>query len=402
MARLVSLMALLMCTFAGCVLDFGVGGEPPLDGDSNVTPSEGAAASEPPGTVVDTESVARPDAGTTPSNQRPTVTFAASASPAVVTGSTTFLQVRCADDGGEAELTHAWATLSSPPGGSAQFSANGTYGARDTTVTFNKVGDYTFRVTVADRAGLTVTSSVAVRVDASVTSIAVLPSNASVSVSGAQQFTAAARDQFKADVSPSPAFSWSVTGGGTISATGLFQAGMAAGGPFTVQARTATVVGNGSFSVGGCGSLGISSYSTSFSQQENWFQTVRFVSNVSFQADVLEAFVVSGTGARISLAIYEDVAGNPGTRLGHANEITSAVEGWNTAELSAPLGITAGVTYWLAFNTNSAPTAFGYSSVGNTKWRALVYDHPLPSVAGDMEFSAAETYSLRARSTCAP
>lgn len=56
------------------------------------------------------------------------------------------------------------------------------------------------------------------------------------------QFNAEAWDQELQKVSPQPAITWSVSGGGAISATGLFTAGSSTGGPYTVTA-TATVGG---------------------------------------------------------------------------------------------------------------------------------------------------------------
>ena len=49
-------------------------------------------------------------------NWAPTVATPASASPSVVTGKTTTLQVLGADDGGEASLTYTWATVTAPAG----------------------------------------------------------------------------------------------------------------------------------------------------------------------------------------------------------------------------------------------------------------------------------------------
>ena len=61
--------------------------------------------------------------------------------------------------------------------------------------------------------------------------------------SSTQQFTASALDQFGDAISPLPPVTWSVTGGGTISATGLFTAGLTAGGPYTVSALSGAVTG---------------------------------------------------------------------------------------------------------------------------------------------------------------
>jgi len=82
------------------------------------------------------------------------------------------------------------------------------------------------------------------------TTITVSPASASVPVGGTQQFTATGYDQNGAPMSPQPAFSWQVSGGGTInSGSGLFTAAVTAGGPFTVTATSGGVHGTASVSV---------------------------------------------------------------------------------------------------------------------------------------------------------
>jgi hypothetical protein len=81
------------------------------------------------------------------------------------------------------------------------------------------------------------------------TTIAVSPSSASVQTGGTQQFTGTGLDQFGNPVSPQPAFTWSVSGGGSIGATGLFTAGSTAGGPFTVTASSGGVSGTATVTV---------------------------------------------------------------------------------------------------------------------------------------------------------
>jgi len=82
------------------------------------------------------------------------------------------------------------------------------------------------------------------------TSIAVSPASASVQTNGTQQFTATAKDQYGSPISSQPAFTWSVSGGGTIDpASGLFTAGSSAGGPFTVTASGGGLNGTASVTV---------------------------------------------------------------------------------------------------------------------------------------------------------
>ena len=109
------------------------------------------------------------------SNQAPTVATPASASPAVVIGKTTTLQVLGADDGGEASLTYAWTTVTAPTGAKLNYSANGTNAAKSTTVTFDRAGSYGVLVTITDAGGRSVTSQVSVTVSQTLTDIVLTP-----------------------------------------------------------------------------------------------------------------------------------------------------------------------------------------------------------------------------------
>jgi len=178
----------------------------------------------------------------------PTVATAAAANPNPTTGTTTALSVLGADDGGEAALTYTWATTGTPPA-TVAFSANGTNAAKATTATFSKAGAYSFTVTIRDAGGLTATSSVNVTVNQTLTTITAAPATASVATGGTQAFTATAKDQFALALTAQPTFTWPVSGGGTISAAGLFTAGSTVGGPFTVTAGSGGKNGTANVSV---------------------------------------------------------------------------------------------------------------------------------------------------------
>jgi hypothetical protein len=81
------------------------------------------------------------------------------------------------------------------------------------------------------------------------TTIKVTPSSASVQTGNKQQFTAKGYDQFGQLLSSQPTFTWTVSGGGAISTTGLFTAGSTTGGPFTVTATSGAVKGTASVTV---------------------------------------------------------------------------------------------------------------------------------------------------------
>jgi hypothetical protein len=81
------------------------------------------------------------------------------------------------------------------------------------------------------------------------TTITVSPDSASVQTGKQQPFSATAYDQYGSPISPQPAFSWSVSGGGVISSAGVFTAGSTSGGPFTVTASSGGVNGTASVTV---------------------------------------------------------------------------------------------------------------------------------------------------------
>lgn len=199
-------------------------------------------------------------------NSVPSVATPASANPNPVTASSTSLSVLGADDGGEAKLTYTWSTSGTPPA-AVSFSANGTNAAKSTVATFSKVGSYDLVATIRDGAGATATSRVTVVVNPKTSSISVTPASAQVAARGTQQFTALARDQFGASLAAQPGFSWAVSGGGTISGTGLFTAGASAGGPFAVTASSGSVSGSASVTV--TSAPAVVQYSTDFNLNES-------------------------------------------------------------------------------------------------------------------------------------
>jgi hypothetical protein len=98
-------------------------------------------------------------------NSAPTVATPATATPNPAAGVTTPLSVLGADDGGEANLTYTWSVESRPNGAAdPTFSANGTNGAKNTSITVNKSGSYSLRVTISDGT-LSVTSDVTLIID---------------------------------------------------------------------------------------------------------------------------------------------------------------------------------------------------------------------------------------------
>ncbi len=187
-------------------------------------------------------------AAVTVTNATPTVATPAGASPTTVIGSTTDLSVLGADDGTEPNLTYTWSATTKPGGANPIFSANGNNAAKSSTVTFDTAGNYTFTVTISD-GNTSVTSSIGVTVDQTLTSITVSPSSAGLNENQTQQFSATGFDQFGAVLSSQPTFTWSVTAGiGLVNSSGLYTSPGSAG-TATVQAASASMIATAAVTV---------------------------------------------------------------------------------------------------------------------------------------------------------
>ncbi|HYP74520.1 MAG TPA: malectin domain-containing carbohydrate-binding protein, partial [Polyangiaceae bacterium] len=186
--------------------------------------------------------------GSTTVSQPPTVAIPAAVAQNPITGTTANLSVLGADDGGESALTYTWSTTGTPPA-AVTFSSNASNASKNTVATFSAAGSYSLIVMVRDTDGASTTSSLTFTVSQTLGALNVTPKNAQVAPLATQQFSATQTDQFGAPIAGQPSVTWSVSGGGTISATGLFTAGTTTGGPFTVTASGATVSGTSTFSV---------------------------------------------------------------------------------------------------------------------------------------------------------
>ena len=166
----------------------------------------------------------------------------ASASPNPVAGASTGVSASATDDNGNANITYTWSAINSPPA-PVTFTLNGTNASQNSTATFTKAGSYTLQVSASDLGGLISTSTVNVTVYQTLTALMVTPASTIVNLNGTQQFTAAATDQFGNAMSP--AFTWSVDQGGSISSTGFFQAGAVPNVTSTVTATAGTLTASG-------------------------------------------------------------------------------------------------------------------------------------------------------------
>ena len=82
-----------------------------------------------------------------------------------------------------------------------------------------------------------------------------------------------------------------------------------------------------------------------------------YVAINSGTANTLEVYVdSSSTAANVSIGLYSDNNGNPGTLLESGTE-TTVTPGWNAISVSG-VSVTAGTTYWLAILSTSGTLAF--------------------------------------------
>ena len=160
-------------------------------------------------------------------------------SASVQTGATQQFSATAKDQFGQPLSPQPTSTWSVSGGGSISSSGLFTAGS--------SVGG-PFTVT-ASSGGVSGTASVTVTASPVLTSITVSPASATVQTGATQQFSATGKDQFGQPMSPQPSFTWSVSGGGSISSSGLFTAGSSAGGPFTVTATSGSVHGTASVTV---------------------------------------------------------------------------------------------------------------------------------------------------------
>ena len=130
------------------------------------------------------------------------------------------------------------------------FSINGTNAAKNATATFSNAGAYTLKCTITFPGGFSVTSSVNVTVNATLTTISVSPTPVTVGVGLTQHFAAVGLDQFGALLSSQPTFTWSLASGsiGSIDGMGLYTAPSAPGSA-TVRATSGLVTGTATVTI---------------------------------------------------------------------------------------------------------------------------------------------------------
>ena len=238
----------------------------------------------------------------TPTATPPTVTKPATAgvnSSGYVTGKTTTLSVLGNDGQGASALIYNWTVTSTPAGGSAKFSVNGTNAAQNDTVTFSEAGVYGLKVTIVDPSGLSVASSLNVTVVPALTSISLysganvlVNSNSLLDVTGTSQtLRAVALDQFGNQLATQPSFSWSPT---------LYPAG-----------AKPSLAGSGNtetLTFGKAGSYGVSVSASGNGGQAATSAAILVLAEPTYIAvdQVGGSAVVSGTSAQFTVSQFQD------------------------------------------------------------------------------------------------
>jgi autotransporter-associated beta strand protein len=258
----------------------------------------------------------------------PTIAQAAAASSNPVTGTSVVLSALGSDANGQSFLTYTW-TATVPGGASVpSYSNNGSNPGQNTTVMLTAAGSYVFQVTITNEYGLTATSSVNVAVNQTLSGVSVSPTTASITAGSTQQFTVTGQDQFGQSIN-NPAATWTLTGSGAVSSSGLYQPAYAPGSA-TVQATSGAFVGTATVTVSG---------------QAQWNSTT----DASWGA--AGSWQDSVTGA----AIAANAA--PGVRTIAGDTVLFTATSGDTARLDGASPTLAGIT----FSTNSGKTGYTIS-----------------------------------------
>ena len=143
------------------------------------------------------------------------------------------------------------------------------------------------------------------------TTIRVLPASASVQNGGTQQFNATGYDQYNNAMNPQPTFTWSVSGGGSISASGLFTA-TTVGTNDTVTAASGSISGTATVSVTDF-SLSSSPISRSIKRGQSTSYAVTITRLSGFAGSVL--FTVGGLPSNVTASFTPNPASGTSVTL---------------------------------------------------------------------------------------
>jgi hypothetical protein len=293
-------------------------------------------------------------------NHAPTISSLDPASPAALAeGGTQVFAVTASDQDADS-LTYTWSldgrTIPGVTNASYVYLGYSHPG-------YSVAGTHAIQVLVSDGRGGAVMQSWSLAVNLIFTGIQVTPASVIVATNGTRQFTALATDQFGAALVNQPGFTWSVTGGGTISTIGLFTAGSTTGGPYTVTANGGGKSGTARVTVtlGGVRNMKISFPGYSRSTTLTNFPTL-----VKFSTGMTNGFAYS----QMRLPIPYDLRFRDATET---QELNYEIESWNTngesfVWVQVP-ALSNGASIWAYWGDSSLVSAPAYTTNGAT-WNA--------------------------------
>lgn len=233
--------------------------------------------------------------------------------------------------------------------------------------------------------------------------LTVTPATAMVPAGTLKQFTLVATDAAGRTPNPYPTFKWSVSGGGTIGDSGLFQAATL-GGPYTITVVSGAVSATASVTV-----------TEGTAQTITMGETMILGTDDSGNGDVLLAqeatlaaaatlktisFYVAAADGNLRLGVYDATgpAGGPGAKKAETAEFIP-VDGWNTVKVQTPVLLAAG-TYWLAYAPSSGNLHFvrGDDGTGKIAFFQTPYG-PMPDTFSDAPQTTMDRWSLYATLT---
>ena len=212
--------------------------------------------------------------------------------------------------------------------------------------------------------------------------VTITPATATVAAGQLKQFTLEAKDAAGLSPYPYPSFTWTVSGGGSIGATGLFTA-LTAGGPYTVTVASGAISATATITV-----------TPAAAKPITMGETAILATDDSGNADMLLAqeatldqpatirslsFYVAAADGNLRLGLYDATGpgGGPGDKKAETAEFVPKT-GWNAVDVVTPVLLPMG-TYWLAYAPSSIDLHFERADDGTGKIASFASPYgPMP------------------------
>jgi hypothetical protein len=236
-------------------------------------------------------------------------------------------------------------------------------------------------------------------------SITVTPATLTMVSGEVTQFTKVALDAAGHAPYPYPTFAWSVSGGGSIGANGLFTA-LTAGGPYTVTVASGAVSAKATVTVTPAPPAPITMGETAALMTDDSGKADQLLAQRAMLGDASTlrslSFYVATADGQLRLGVYDSTGpgGGPGEKKAETPEFTP-IDGWNTVNVETPVPLTKG-TYWLAYAPSSNNLHFVRAGDGTGTFAsfALTYDGtPMPQTFSTMPSMTMDHWSFYASLT---